>query len=78
MLILEQDKASKLKNIEIPDDCFKFIQLHTVINTSEYKINMFGRKVVLCSNDSLHKYQLDKIVVDEFDLPLPMSSLESC
>ena len=77
VLVLEQDKATRIKDIGVPDG-FRYMQLQTVVNTSDYKLNIFGRVVVVCSNDSLHKYQVDKITVVDFELPLPVSNLGSC
>jgi hypothetical protein len=72
VLILEEDKARKMKNVPIPEE-FDYLQLPTVVNTAEFKINIFGRKVVVCSNDPLHRFQLEKILVQDFPLPLPTS-----
>ena len=51
-----------MKTISVPD-VFSHLQLTTTINTSEYKLNIFGNQLVICSNDALHKYQPEKIVV---------------
>lgn len=46
----------------------------TVVNTAEFKIHLFGNRVILCSNDPLHRFQLEKILVNDYPLPLPVSS----
>ena len=46
----------------------------TVVNTAEFKIHLFGNRVILCSNDPLHRFQLEKILVQDYPLPLPASS----
>jgi hypothetical protein len=46
----------------------------TVVNTAEFKIHLFGNRVILCSNDPLHRFQLEKIQVQDYPLPLPASS----
>jgi len=62
VLILEEDRANKIKTVVVPQ-VFDFIRLGTVINTADYKLNLFGNRLIVCSNDSLHRYQLDKITV---------------
>ena len=46
-----------------------------MVNTSDYKLNIFGSTLVVCSNDSLHKYQIDKITVQSYEMPVPESNL---
>jgi hypothetical protein len=75
VLVLEQEKASKVKSIVV-EDGFRHFQLKATINTSEYRLNVFGSRLVICSSDSLHKYQLDKIKIQDFALPLPATNLE--
>ena len=74
VLVLEEERANKMKTISIGTD-YNYIQLSTVINTADYKLNLFGENIVICSNDALHKYQLDKIQVISYPIPLPSSSL---
>lgn len=74
VLILEEDKARKMKTLPIPEE-FDYLQLPTVINTAEFKLNLFGSIVIVCSNDPLHRFQLEKILVQDFPLPLPASAL---
>ena len=77
ILILELDKARKMKSISIPEQ-FTYLQLSSVVNTAEYKLNIFGNRVVVCSNDPLHRFQLEKIQVQDYALPLPESPLPRC
>ena len=77
VLVLEQDKASRIRDIAVPDG-FRYVQLQTVVNTSDYRLNLFGGVVVVCSSDSLHKYQVDKISVVDFELPMPVTTWGSC
>lgn len=74
ILILELDKARKMKSVCIPEQ-FAYLQLTVVVNTAEYKLNIFGNRVVVCSNDPLHRFQLEKIQVQDYALPLPESPL---
>lgn len=74
VLILEEEKARKMKSVSIPEQ-YNYIQLATLVNTAEFKINIFGSRVVVCSNDPLHRFQLEKILVQDFSLPLPHSLL---
>ncbi len=46
----------------------------TVVNTAEFKIHLLGNRLILCSNDPLHRFQLEKILVQDYPLPLPTSS----
>ena len=62
-----------MKTIPVPD-FFSHLQLSTIINTSEYKLNIFSNQLIICTNDTLHKYQTEKIMVQTYDLPLPESS----
>lgn len=77
ILILELDKARKMKSVCIPEQ-FAYLQLSAVVNTAEYKLNIFGNRVVVCSNDPLHRFQLEKIQVQDYALPLPESALPRC
>jgi hypothetical protein len=66
-----------MKSVGLPE-VFNYIQLSTVVNTSEYKLNLFGNKLIVCSNDALHRFQLEKIQVQDYELPLPFSAYRNC
>jgi hypothetical protein len=64
-----EDKALPIKDISL-DRVMKGLKISTTINTAPFKITIIAKTILIVSNDALHKYQTDKIIVESFPLPV--------